>query len=60
MMLSTPELLALLLKTGGAELAHAINNATPEQIAEAMKRCTPEAEEWGRRFEDMKEVDDAQ
>ena len=33
-------------------LARAINNATPEQIAEAMTRCTPEAEEWGRRFED--------
>jgi len=28
------------------------NNATPEQIAKAMTRCTPEAEECGRRFED--------
>lgn len=30
----------------------AINHATPEQCAEAMTKCTPEAEEWGRRFKD--------
>ena len=34
------------------EFADRINQATPEQQAEAMTRCTPEAEEWGRRFED--------
>lgn len=31
---------------------YAINHATPEQQAEAMTRCTPEAEEAGRKFED--------
>lgn len=30
----------------------AINHDTPEQCAEVMTKCTPEAEEWGRRFED--------
>ena len=49
---SNPELLALLLELGGADLAHAINHATPEQCAEAMTKCAPEAEEWGRRLED--------
>lgn len=32
---------------------HDINHSTPEQQAEAMTRCTPEAEEWGRKFEDQ-------
>ena len=30
----------------------AINHATPEQCAEAMANCTPEAKELGRRVED--------
>ena len=54
----TPEeLLAILYRLDRDELsgfARAINHATPEQQAEAMTRCTPEAEEWGRRFEDGK------
>lgn len=42
-------------RAGAAALAHAINHATPEQCAEAMTKCTPEAEEFGRRFEDAGE-----
>jgi len=34
------------------EFAERVNHSTPEQQAEAMTRCAPEAEEWGRRFED--------
>lgn len=33
--------------------ARAINNATPEQVAEVMTRLTPEQEEIAREFEDM-------
>ncbi len=50
-------LLAALDAAGVSLLAGKVNHATPEQCAEAMTRCTPEAEEWGRRFEDMKEVE---
>ena len=31
---------------------NALNSATPEQQAEAMTKCTPEQEDWARRFED--------
>lgn len=49
MMVSTPEELRSMY---WRRLANAINHATPEQCAEAMTRCTTEAGEWGRRFED--------
>lgn len=48
-MLNTPEELQALY---WRRLAHAVNHATPEQQAEAMTKCTPEAEEWGWRCED--------
>ncbi len=47
----------LLSMVDAAGRANAINHATPEQQAEAMTRCTPETEEHGRKFEDMKEVE---
>jgi hypothetical protein len=50
-------MLSRISRDNAIKLANAINHATPEQCAEAMTRCTPEAEKWGRRFEDMKEVD---
>lgn len=34
----------------------AMNAATPEQQADAMTKCTPEQEEFARRFEDAGEV----
>lgn len=45
---SKPEALSIVWR----RLVDLINHATPEQQAEAMTKCTPEAEEWGRRFED--------
>jgi hypothetical protein len=36
------------------EPTNGMNNATPEQIAEAMTKLTPEAEDWARKFEDSK------
>lgn len=45
-------MLSRLSREQAIEFADRINHATPEQQAEAMTKCTPEAEEWGRRFED--------